>query len=99
MQSEDIKTEEQLPEIKEEQPTKEQPTTIQLPPDLKGELGTLKTDERESYASVIRRLIDGRQETKTTDEIVSIALPRKLYRMLLMWLPENMSNEVRKGVR
>ncbi len=76
----------------------EKNTTIQVPAGLKDELEALK-EEEETYAGVIKRLIDGRTPIESTEETVSISLPRNVYRMALMFLPSNLSDQIRKGVR
>jgi hypothetical protein len=85
----------------EESATKpqEKDTTIKVPVDLKGELDAIKADDQESYAGVIRRLIAGREPTKSNGDTVNLSLPRKVYQLVLMVLPANMSDQVRKGVK
>ena len=84
--------------VTEEQPT-EKPTTIKVPTALKDELDLLKEDEKETYAGVIGRLIHARPEPESDNETVVVSLPRRVYQMMLMLLPGNMSDQMRKGVR
>ena len=93
MQSEEI---EEI--IIEEQPT-EKPTTIKVPTDLKAELDLLKEDEKETYAGVISRLIQAMTPSESDSDVVSISLPRRVYKMILMLLPDNICDQVRRGVR
>jgi len=82
-----------------EEPITEKPTTIKLPPSLKDELDTLKEDDQETYAGVISRLITSRSPVESTANTVTVALPRRVYQMMLMMLPGNISDALRKGVR
>ena len=79
--------------------TPKKDTTIQISMDLKNELDALKVDDKETYGGVIRRIVNGQPQTESTEETVNLTLPRKLYRMLVMVLPENITDQVRKGVR
>jgi hypothetical protein len=92
-----MQSEEPITQI-EEQPV-EKPTTIKLSPSLKDELDTLKQDDQETYAGVIARLISGRGPAESTPDTVIISLPRRVYQMMLMVLPGNITDQVRKGVR
>jgi hypothetical protein len=76
-----------------------QSTTIKVPTDLKAELDAIKEDDHETYAGVITRLIQGRAPTESDSETVVVSLPRRVYQMMLMLLPANMSDQMRKGVR
>lgn len=66
---------------------------------LKGELDNLKEDDHETYAGVIGRLIHARPEPESDNETVIVSLPRRVYQMMLMLLPGNITDQVRKGVR
>lgn len=74
-------------------------TTIKLPSLLKDELDAIKEDDHETYAGVITRLIQGRTPTESDKETVVVSLPRKVYQIMLMLLPGNITDQVRKGVR
>jgi hypothetical protein len=84
--------------IMQSKPT-EKDTTIKVPVDLKGDLDAIKVDSQETYAGVIRRLVEGRIPFESTEDTVNIAIPRKVYRMMVMVLPPNIGDQVRKGVR
>lgn len=88
---------EEITQVEESQP--EKPTTIKLPPSLKDELDTLKEDDQETYASVLNRLIHTRESPESTTDSVIISIPRKVYSMILMLLPGNIADVIRKGVR
>lgn len=77
----------------------EKATTIKVPTDLKAELDQLKEDEKETYAGVIGRLIHARPEPASDSDTITISLPRQVYKMMLMLLPGNISDQLRKGVR
>jgi len=81
------------------EPQTEKATTIKVPTDLKAELDQLKEDEKETYAGVIERLIRGRLVPQSTPDNVTLSLPRKVYQIMLMLLPGNLSDQIRKGVR
>lgn len=77
----------------------EKDTTIKIAPDLKDELGKLKTDPDEPYAGVIRRLISGQVPMESTQDVKIIAVPEKAYRLMMMILPETLKKSIREGVK
>jgi predicted CopG family antitoxin len=81
------------------EPQTEKATTIKVPADLKAELDRLKEDEKETYAGVIERLIQRKTPDESNSDAVTISLPRRVYKMMLMLLPGNLSDQLRKGVR
>ena len=81
------------------EPQQEKDTTIKIAPDLKDELGKLKTDPDEPYAGVIRRLVSGQAIMESTQDTVHVAIPRKAYGLMLMLLPDNLKKIVREGVK
>ena len=84
---------------KNNNPQNEPTTTIQLPTELKSELEEMKVDEKDTYAGVIKRLIQGKEKVETPEDTVNISLPKKVYLLLQMALPDNIGEQVRKGVR
>jgi hypothetical protein len=86
-------------EKKTEQQQDTKDTTMKIDSELKGLLDGLKVDEEESYKSVIRRLVEGKTPMESTQDTKHIAIPDKAYRLLMMMLPDNMKEVVRKGVR
>jgi hypothetical protein len=84
---------------KTEKTEQQQDTTIKIAPDLKEELGKLKTDPDEPYAGVIRRLVSGQTAMESTQDIKIVAIPGKIYALMGMLLPDNIMNEIRKGVK
>jgi hypothetical protein len=74
-------------------------TTIKLPTSLKDELDRIKQDDQETFAGVIARLIREKSPNKSDPDTVNLSLPRQVYRMILITLPGNLSEQIRKGVR
>ncbi|MDD1729829.1 MAG: hypothetical protein LUQ50_12255 [Methanospirillum sp.] len=85
--------------MQSEETPAEKATTIKVPPTLKDALDTLKQDDQETYAGVISRLIHAPPDLETGPDTVVISLPRRVYHMVLMLLPNNMGEVLRKGVR
>lgn len=77
----------------------EKTTTIQVPVELKGELDSMKVDDKDTYAGVIWRLVNGKETREATDDMINISLPKRVYLLLQMALPDNIGEQVRKGVR
>jgi hypothetical protein len=73
--------------------------TIQIPGELKDGLNAIKVDDRETYASVIQRLLSGRETIESDEETIHLSLPRRVYLQMMMILPESLTDKVRKGVR
>jgi hypothetical protein len=67
--------------------------------DLKEALEQLKSDPDESCANVLRRLVTRKTPVETTDELVSLAISRQAYLLLIAWLPDNLKEILRAGVR
>lgn len=84
--------------MQSEEPT-DKPTTIKLPASLKDELDAIKEDDQETYAGVITRIISTRSPVESTPDTITLSIPRKVYSMILMLLPNNMGEVMRKGVR
>jgi hypothetical protein len=88
-----------MPSEEPQEPQPDKTTTIKLPVSLKDELDTLKQDDQETYAQTISRLIRMRAAPESNDGAVTISLLRPTYRMILMFLPDNMRDLLIKGVR
>ena len=74
-------------------------TTLKIDQDLKGVLESMKVDPDEPLKGVIRRLVEGKTPMESTQDTRHIEIPEKVYRLLMMVLPDNMKEVVRKGVR
>ena len=77
----------------------QQDTTLKIDPELKGVLEGMKTDPDEPLKGVIRRLVEGKTPMESTQDTRHIEIPEKVYRLMMMLLPDNIRETVRKGVR
>lgn len=77
----------------------QQDTTLKIDPELKGVLESMKTDPDEPLKGVIRRLVEGKTPMESTQDTRHIEIPEKVYRLMMMLLPDNIRETVRKGVR
>jgi hypothetical protein len=84
--------------MQSEDPT-DKNTTIKLSVSLKDELDRIKEDDQETYAGVIARLIREKPPNRSDPDTVNLSLPRLVYRRILIILPRNLSDQIRKGVR
>ena len=74
-------------------------TTLKIDPELKGVLESMKTDPDEPLKGVIRRLVEGKTPMESTQDTRHIEIPEKVYRLLMMMLPDNMKEVIRKGIK
>jgi hypothetical protein len=81
------------------QPIQEKDTTLKIDPELKGVLESMKTDPDEPLKGVIRRLVEGKTPMESTQDTRHIEIPEKVYRLLMMMLPDNMKEVIRKGIK
>jgi hypothetical protein len=91
------KTTKQEEKTEPQQDTKD--TTLKIDQELKGVLEGMKTDPDEPLKGVIRRLVEGKTPMESTQDTKHIEIPDKAYRLLMMILPDNLQQVIRKGVR
>jgi hypothetical protein len=77
----------------------QQDTTLKIDQELKGVLESMKTDPDEPLKGVIRRLVEGKTPMESTQDTRHIEIPEKVYRLLMMMLPDNMKEVIRKGIK